>query len=102
MMYAVRNDLRGARAISSKKELLEGEHIRESLNNLNPIKTFEEVEQDRLRAYSDPLTGSDRYMIEHQVKTLAGDTVGAELAKENLLKRRVEIAAENPYPDEVK
>lgn len=100
MMYAVRNDLRGARAISSKEELLPGEHIRDSLEGLDPVKSREEVEVDRLRAYADPLTGSDRYLIEHQVKTLAGDLDGAATAKESLIKRRAEIAAENPYPEE--
>lgn len=58
------------------------------------------IEAERLRAYADPLTGSDRYFAEAQRETLLGNAENAETAKRLGLERFAEIQAEYPWPDE--
>ena len=58
------------------------------------------VEAERLRAYADPLTGSDRYFAEAQRESLLGNAENAEMAKRLGLERFAEIQAEYPWPDE--
>lgn len=65
-----------------------------------PAPTRAEVEAARLRAYADPLTGSDRYFAEAQRETLLGNTEAAEAAKALGLARFAEIQAEYPWPSE--
>lgn len=60
--------------------------------------TRAEIEANRLRAYADPLIGSDRYFSEAQRETLLGNTEAAEAAKAQGLARYAEIQAENPWP----
>lgn len=60
----------------------------------------EEVEAARLRAYSDPITGSDRYFAEAQRESLLGNAEAAEAAKALGLARFAEIQADNPWPAE--
>lgn len=65
-----------------------------------PPPTREQVEASRLRAYADPLTGSDRYFAEAQRESLLGNAEAAEAAKALGLARFAEIQAGNPWPAE--
>lgn len=57
------------------------------------------VENQRLRAYADPLTGSDRHFSEANRESLLGNTDAAEQARLRGLERFTEIQRENPWPD---
>jgi len=59
-----------------------------------------EIEAQRLRAYADPITGSDRYFAEAQRESLLGNAEAAEAAKALGLARFAEIQAEYPWPAE--
>lgn len=61
--------------------------------------TAEQVERARLAAYSDKITGSDRFQIEAAAERLAGNEEAAKEAERKWLARRAEIAAENPWPE---
>lgn len=65
-----------------------------------PPPLREAVEAARLRAYADPLTGSDRYFAEAQRESLLGNGEAAEAAKALGLARFAEIQAEHPWPAE--
>lgn len=65
-----------------------------------PPPTALEVEAARLRAYADPLIGSDRYFAEAQRESLLGNAEAAEAAKALGLARFAEIQAEYPWPAE--
>lgn len=62
--------------------------------------TREQIEAQRLRAYADPLTGSDRYFAEAQREGLLGNAEAAEAAKALGLARFAEIQGEFPWPAE--
>ncbi|TRO41718.1 hypothetical protein EQ832_01505 [Pseudomonas sp. ALS1131] len=62
--------------------------------------TREQVEAARLRAYADPITGSDRYFAEAQRESLLDNTDAAEAAKAIGLARFAEIQAAHPWPEE--
>jgi hypothetical protein len=62
--------------------------------------TRAQVEAQRLRAYAEPLTGSDRYFAEAQREALIGNAEAAEAAKALGLARFAEIQAEYPWPAE--
>lgn len=64
------------------------------------IMTRAEIEAHRLRAYADPLTGSDRYFAEAQRESLLGNNDAAAAAKAAGLARFAEIQAKYPWPDE--
>lgn len=66
---------------------------------VEPI-TRAQVEGLRLRAYADPLTGSDRYFAEAQRESLTGNAEAAEAAKALGMARFAEIQADNPWPAE--
>ncbi|HFT8653748.1 TPA: hypothetical protein ACGSS8_005481 [Pseudomonas aeruginosa] len=71
--------------------------------HLNPPAfplTREQVEAQRLRAYAEPLTGSDRYFAEAQRETLLGNAEAADAAKALGMARFAEIQAEFPWPAE--
>lgn len=65
-----------------------------------PAPTREQIEAQRLRAYADPLIGSDRYFAEAQRESLIGNVEAAEAAKALGLARFAEIQAEYPWPAE--
>lgn len=65
-------------------------------------KTREQVAQDRLNAYSNQLTGSDRLKIEADAERASGNAEKAKQAEAAWLARRAEIAVENPWPIEGK
>jgi len=62
--------------------------------------TREQIEAARLRAYADPLTGSDRYFAEAQRESLLGNTEASDAAKALGMARFAEIQAEYPWPAE--
>lgn len=68
--------------------------------NMPTQLSFVEVESVRLRAYADPVTGSDRYFAEAQRESLLGNVGAAEAAKVLGLARFAEIQAANPWPGE--
>lgn len=57
------------------------------------------VEAARLRAYADPLTGSDRYFSEANREVVLGNTDNAEHARLRGLQRFTEIQQEHPWPE---
>lgn len=65
-----------------------------------PTPTREQVEAKRLRAYAEPLTGSDRYFAEAQRESLLGNASAADAAKALGMARFAEIQAEFPWPAE--
>lgn len=65
-----------------------------------PIEVLRaDVEQQRLSAYANPLTGSDRHFAEAARLEALGDTAGAESARAAGLARYEEIRAEHPWPE---
>lgn len=100
MTYAIKDDFSAAMAVSSEKDVPRGWHFSETLDPSSFTESRSDVENRRRIAYADPISGSDRFMIEYQAELLAGDAAAAESAKVNWLARRAEIAAENPYPGE--
>lgn len=65
-----------------------------------PPATREQIEEQRLRAYADPLHGSDRHFAEAQRESLLGNAEAADAAKALGMARFAEIQAENPWPTE--
>ncbi len=59
-----------------------------------------DVEQQRLSAYANPLTGSDRHFAEATRLEAIGDTTGAEEALAAGLARYDEIRSQYPWPKE--
>lgn len=63
------------------------------------LLTQEQVEAQRLLAYANPATGSDRYFAEATRLSLMGGTVDEiEAAKAQGVARYNEIQLENPWP----
>lgn len=105
MSYAVRNDKQGWRAVSGPDDVSADEwYSVDTPPDPAPVevgiqvKTREQVEADRLYAYANPVTGSDRFIAEAMAERLAGNIAKAEAADAALLVRREEIAAQNPWP----
>lgn len=72
--------------------------------NTTHVQTHEEwlvgqINSLRLKAYSDPLTGSDRYFAEATRLEAAGDTEGADVARASGLVRYDEIRDQYPWPE---
>ncbi len=63
-----------------------------------PQASREEIEALRLRAYADPITGSDRYFAEAQRESLMGNAEASAAAKVLGIKRFSEIQAEHRWP----
>lgn len=61
------------------------------------IPTREEVETMRLRAYADPVTGSDRYFSEAARMQVMGDA-GWEQVRDQGIRRYAEIQNELAWP----
>lgn len=59
-----------------------------------------DVEQQRLAAYANPKTGSDRHFAEAVRLEAMGDTAGAEAARSAGLARYNEIRSQCPWPEE--
>lgn len=63
-----------------------------------PEVTREQVEQARLMAYANPITGSNRHFIEALCLDSAGDIQGAKAARAAGILRYEQIKAEIPWP----
>lgn len=57
------------------------------------------VETQRLTAYANPMTGSDRHFAEAARLEAMGDTAGAEVARAYGLARYEEIRTMYPWPE---
>ena len=62
------------------------------------VVTNAEVEAARLKAYADPLTGSDRFFSEALRESALGNAEAAQVAREAGLARYAAIQAELPWP----
>lgn len=98
MSYAIKDDLSAAVAVADEKDVPKGWYYADSLAELDFPDTRQDVERRRLLAYADPISGSDRFMVEYQAEMLAGNDLAAAEAKAKWLARREQIATENPYP----
>lgn len=58
------------------------------------------VETQRLSAYANKLTGSDRHFAEAVRLDAMGDTAGAETARATGMARYDEIRSQYPWPDD--
>ena len=67
--------------------------------NKHVLPTKEQVEVERLSAYANPLTGSDRHFAEASRLEAVGDTEGAEVARAVGLARYEEIRLQCPWPE---
>lgn len=78
---------------------LTDEEIEERLRSLDVPLTREQVEQLRLTAYADPVTGSDRYFAEAARMQAMGEP-GWEVVRAAGVARFEEIQAAYPWPAE--
>ena len=69
------------------------------INEVKLKKTDEEIEALRDTAYSNVITGSDKYFIEAYRKDKSGDTEGAAIAQALGEARVAEIKSEYPFND---
>jgi DNA-binding cell septation regulator SpoVG len=61
-----------------------------------------EVEAARLRAYADPITGSDRYFAEaSRLRSMGADQSEIDAVRAAGAARYSEIQADNPWPEGV-
>lgn len=65
-----------------------------------PGMTREEVDSARLRAFADPLKGSDRYYSESVAEEDNGNPEAAQKCRALAKARRAEIQAQYPWPEE--
>lgn len=70
--------------------------IEAHLNPPNPSLTREQIEALRLRAYADPLTGSDRLFSESMRRQIMGEE-GHEDVRARAIARFEEIQAQYPW-----
>lgn len=99
MSYAIRNDKQGWRAVNGPDDVGPDEYYSETPIEIAQLApTREEVELTRLRAYADPLTGSDRFFSEAVRLDAVGDPVKAETARMQGIVRYAEIKEDNPWP----
>lgn len=67
------------------------------LNATSPPPSRERIEAIRLRAYADPLTGSDRLFAQSTRMEVMGEP-GHEDVRDQAIARFTEIQAKNPWP----
>lgn len=64
-----------------------------------PATSRKDVEANRLRAYADPLTGSDRYFAEATRMQAVGEDDWEEVLAIGVARYQ-QIQSDNPWPDE--
>lgn len=102
MSYAVRSDQKGFRSVNGPDDCAADEFFSiEAPELVTAPPSRDEIEAQRLRAYADPLTGSDRYFAEAQREGLLGNDEAADSAKALGMARFAEIQSQYPWPDEV-
>lgn len=102
MSYAIRKDApNSVRSINGPEEVLVEEYFSATLPLLVPVlQTRAEVEALRLRAYADPISGSDRYFAEAaRVQAMGGTEEEVEAARSAGAARSAEIQALYPWPE---
>lgn len=104
MSYAIKNDKSSFRSVATPSDVGSDEYWSELPIEIIPKQpTRNEVENERLRAYADPVIGSDRFFSEAvrlQVMGAGEDEVAA--ARSAGVARYEEIQAENPWPEDIK
>lgn len=98
--YAIREDGLGWRAIDSSDDVSDGEYFSTSAPpSPAHVISRRDIEEQRLRAYADPITGSDRYFAEaSRMKAMGGSAADIDAATEAGIARAAEIAAMYPWP----
>jgi hypothetical protein len=90
--------LSGCYPVDSKNDVPDGwSFVKDYPGEANELPTVA-VEKARLLAYSDPFSGSDRYMFEALTEQAAGNTAEYESALAKSLERKDQIKKENPWP----
>ena len=75
------------------------EEVEAHLNPPIPSLTREQIEAQRLRAYADPLTGSDRYFAEaSRLQAMGAAQEEIDAANAAGANRYAEIQGEYPWP----
>ncbi|TWR71866.1 hypothetical protein [Pseudomonas marginalis] len=98
MPYAI-NKQGGCRCVDGPDDLESGEVFSKTLPSTpDSVLTKAEVEMLRLYAYSDPITGSDRFIAEAASMRLHGSEEAALSAEERHRVRRGEIETQYPWP----
>jgi hypothetical protein len=99
MGYAIKQGTAEFRAVQDKTWCLDGEVFSDSPPQI-PV-AISDVEIQRLIAYADPVTGSDRYLSEAASLVAAGISWGDDEVR-TLQAKAVEVKAEiqkkYPYP----
>ena len=73
--------------------------VQAHLNPPSPAPTREQIEAQRLRAYADPITGSDRYFAEAaRLQAMGAAQEEIDAANAAGAKRYAEIQGEYPWP----
>lgn len=98
--YAVRKDGLGWRAVNEPKDCTAEEVFSADQPEAVVIdRTREDVEAARLRAYADPITGSDRYFAESaRLQVMGADPLEIAVAREAGIARYQAIQEEYPWP----
>ena len=74
--------------------------VQAHLNPPSPAPTRDQIEAERLLAYADPVTGSDRHFAEAiRLQAMGADQSEIEAAKAAGAARYAEIQAEYPWPE---
>lgn len=102
MMFAIRNDGLGFRSINDVNDVLIGEHILYDIPQWPDTgSSRDDIERLRLVAYSNPITGSDRYFAEaSRLTAMKAPQENIEAAISAGIARAAEIAAMYPWPEE--
>ena len=101
MSYAIRTDGQSWRAINNDDDMMDGEYFSSQIPQMvTTTLTHEQVESSRLRAYADPITGSDRYFAEAaRIQAMGGTSNEIEKARAAGAARSAEIQAQYPWPE---
>lgn len=101
MGYAIRKDGAGWRSVDTPADMTEDEKYSDTEPFFSPPPpSRKQVEELRLRAYADPITGSDRHFAEAvRLEAMGGTTTEIEAARSAGADRYSEIQAANPWPE---
>lgn len=98
MSYAVRKDNQGWRTVDSKSDISDDEFFSESKPDISAHDGNKSiVELNRLVAYADPITGSDRLFVEAQRMQMMGED-GWQKVRDAAAARYLEIQEAHPWP----
>lgn len=99
--YAIKKDRSSLRAILSIDEISHDEYYSDVAVEITCPETTEFVENQRLIAYANPITGSDRYFAEaSRLTAMRAPAEDIEAAIAAGIARAAEIAAMYPWPED--